>query len=272
MEPVLWAASLLAEALVLFRLLREGLLGKYPLFAAFLTVDLICSLVAMHFDIKTPGYAEAFRAGTLILFVFRLGMAAELYERICEHFPGIGAFRIGMAVALILLAALAAVSTFRPNLAGLWAFPLAAMVVAQRYQSEIMAGALLLTWIFLRFVLSIRQPFRPNVLTHWTITTFYFAASGAANLAVLLTAGGKLVYPISCAMLAAQSACFVAWFRLMRRAGEKMPAFARLSLDQVQAVEAYNRQLLATVTSLPGEISVRQAENRDTPRRRARTR
>ncbi len=271
-EPVLWAASLLAEALVVFRLIREGLLGKYPLFAAFVSADLICSLVAMQFDIRSPGYAEVFRICTLILFVFRLGVAAELYERICEHFPGIGAFRIGMAVALILVAMMAAVSTFRPNLAGLWAFPLAVMVVAQRYQSEIMAGALLLTWMFLRFVLSIRQPFRPNVLTHWTITTFYFAASGAANLAVLLTAGGKLVYPVNCAMLAAQSACFVAWFRRMRRAGEEVPIFQRLSLDQVRAVEEYNRELLETIRSLPGEISVRQAENRDTPRRRARVR
>ena len=226
----------------------------------------------MQFDIKSSGYAEAFRVCTLILFVFQLGVAAELYARICEHYPGIGAFRIGMAVALVLVAALAAVSTFRPKLTGLWAFPLAAIVVAQRFQSEIFAGAFVLTWIFLRFVLSIRQPFRPNVLTHWSITTVYFGASGAVNLAVLLTAGGKLVYAVSCAMLAAQLACFVAWFRWMRRAGEEMPVFPRLSLDQVRVVEEYNRELLETVTSLPGEISVRQAENRDTPRHRARIR
>ncbi|MGB6943016.1 MAG: hypothetical protein WBE37_11515 [Bryobacteraceae bacterium] len=270
-EPILWAASLLAEGLVVFRLIREGLLGKYPLFTAFLTVDLICSLVAMQFDIKSPGYAQVFRVCTRILFVFRLGVAAELYERICEHFPGIGVFRIGMAVALITVAALAAVSTFRPNLAGRWA-PLTSMVVVQRFQSEIFAGTLVLTWIFLRFVLSIHQPFRQNVLTHWSTVTIYFAASGTAHLAALLTAGGKWVYPINCAMLAAQSACFVAWFLWMRRAGEEMPAFRRLSLDQVRAVEEYNRELLETVTSLPDEISVRQAENRGTPRHRARIR
>ena len=36
--------------------------------------------------------------------IFRLGVAAELYERICEHFPGIGRFRAGMAAVLVLLA------------------------------------------------------------------------------------------------------------------------------------------------------------------------
>jgi hypothetical protein len=267
-EPILWAASLLAEALVVWRLIREGLLGKYPLFAAFLTVEVICSLVAMQFDIKSLAYAEVFRVCTLILFVFRLGFAAELYERICEHFPGIGVFRIAMAVALMLLAALVAVSTFRPNLAGRWA-PLTNVVVVQRFQSEIFAGALVLTWVFLRFVLSIHQPFRPNVWTHWSIATIYFAASGTAHLAVLLTAGGKLVYPINCAMFAVDLTCFSAWFRLMRRSGEELPAFQRLSPSQVQAVEEYNRELLETVRSLPGEISVRQAENRGTPSHRA---
>jgi len=33
-----------------------------------------------------------FRICTMIIFVFRLGVAAELYEHICEHFPGIGDF------------------------------------------------------------------------------------------------------------------------------------------------------------------------------------
>src|SRR6202034_1513519 len=82
-ERVLWIASLLAEALVVVRLLHDGLIRKYPFFAAFLTAEVICSLVAMQSGIKTRGYAEVFRICTLILSVFRLGVAAELYQRIC---------------------------------------------------------------------------------------------------------------------------------------------------------------------------------------------
>ena len=271
-ERVLWIASLLAEALVVFRLLHDGLIRRYPFFAAFLTAEIICSLVAMQSGIKTRGYAEVFRVCTLILSIFRLGVAAELYQRICDHFPGIGVFRVGLATVLVVLAALVTVFTVQPNLVDQWAFPQTIVLVVQRYQSEIFAGAFLLTWIFLRFVLSIRQPFRPNVLTHWTIATVYFGASGAAYLAILLTGGGTLVFPINSAMLAVNLGCFIAWFRLMRRSGEELPAFQRLSSDEIQAVERYNRALLETVTSLPGEISARQAENRDIPLHRARQR
>jgi hypothetical protein len=268
-QRALWAASVLAEVLVVARLVREGLLRRYPFFAAFLVADIICSLALMHTNVRSRGYAEAFHTCTLIMVGFRLGVAAELYERICEHFPGIGVFRVGMAAVLILVAALLTVSTFRPDLVKQWAFPQTLMVVVLRFQNEIFAGALVLTWVFLRFVLSIRQPFRRNVLTHWSIATIYFGAGGTAYLVDLFNGLGKGVYPINCAMLATQLACFIAWFRCMRRSGENLPAFRRLSPDQVQAVEQYNSALLETVRSLPGEISARQAENRDIPLHRA---
>ena len=185
-ERALWMAAVLAEALVLVRLFREGLVRRYPFFTAFLVALVIGSVVLMQTDIKSRGYAQAYRICELILFVFRLGVAAELYEQICKHFPGIGVFRAGMAGVLILLAGLLAVFTFRPNLVHQWAFPQTIVMVILRFQGEIFSGAFLLTWIFLRFVLSIRQPFRPNVLTHWTIATIYFGASGAAYLAALL--------------------------------------------------------------------------------------
>jgi len=175
-----------------------------------------------------------------------------------------------MAAILVLLAAFVVIFSVRPNLVDQWAFPQTFTLVVQRFQGEIFAAAFLLTWVFLRFVLSIRQPFQPNVLNHWRIATIYFGVSGAAYLAGLLTGGGKAVYPINCAMLAAQFACFIAWFRLMRRSGEQAPAFPRLSPDQVQTVEQYNRELLRTVRSLPGEISGRPTENQHIPLHRAR--
>jgi hypothetical protein len=263
-QRVLWAAALLAEALLAVRLFRERLLRSYPLFAAFLAVDVVNSVVLFQIDFRSRGYAEAFRICTMIGFVFRLGVAAELYERICEHFPGIGRFRVGLVAVLVSLAALLAVFAFRPNLIGQWAFPRTVVVVIQRFQDEICAAVFLLIWIFLRFVLSIRQPFQRNVLNHWRIATIYFGVSGAGYLAILLTGHAKAVLSINSAMLAVQLGCFVAWFLLMRRSGEEFPAFRRLSGDQIQTVEQYNRELLRTVRSLPGEISARREEIRDT--------
>ena len=271
-QRLLWEACLLAEALVIFRLVRERLVNRYPLFASFLLTDIVCSIVLLQVDFKSRQYSDAYRTCTLLMTIFRLGLAAELYERICEHFPGIGKFRIGMAAVLVLLAALLTVFTFQPNLVDQWVLPRTIALVIERFQSEILAGALVLTWLFLRFVLSIRQPFQPNVMNHWRIAAVYFGVSGLADLAVLLTGRKVAIVPINSVMLAAQLLCFVAWFRLLRASGEEPPPFRRLSPDQVKAVERYNRDLLETVRALPGEISARQEENRGTPLRRSRPR
>lgn len=263
----LWIGATCAEVLLLIGLCRQRLLGRYPLFALFLATESVSGAILMHLNVGSAAYAHAFRICTLLLAMVRIGVAAELYERICEHFPGIGLFRGGMAAAFILLAALVAASNFRPDLARLGRLPVALVEEVMRFQGEIFAGAFILTWIFLRG-LSIKQPFRPNVLTHWRIATVYFAISGAAHFTTFAF-GKHTVYPVNCAMLAGQMACFLAWLRYMRRSGEQLPAFRRLSLEQVQAVEDYNRELLRTVTSLPGQISGRQAEGPNTPAHRA---
>lgn len=271
-QRILWIAYVFAEVLVAFRLLREGLLRKYPFFVAFLLAEPIGSLFMLRTNVRSLAYTEAFRIFTLVMTVFRLGVAGELYERICEHFPGIGRFRVGLAAALVLIAGLATVFTFRPDLVDNWALPQTVVEAIHRFQSEILAGALLLTWIFLRYVLSIRQPFQPNVMNHWRIATTYFGVGGAAYLVILLTQRPMVILTSNIVMLSVQIACFFAWFRTMRRSGEELPAFHRLSPAQVQAVEQYNQELLQTVTSLPGEVSARQAENRDIPLHRARLR
>lgn len=269
-QRVLWVAEVLAEALIVIRFLREGLFRGYPFFVTYLTVEVIASIALMQIDLKSRSYAEAYRACELILTVFRLGVAIELYQTICQHFPGIGKFRTVMAAVLVFLAALFAFLSFQPSIAGQWAFPQTVTIVVLRFEAEILGVALILTWLFLRYVLSIRQPFRPNVLTHWTIATIYFGSTALGYLIALFSGAGKVVYPINCAMLVVQIACFFAWFILMRRSGEELPAFPRLSPDQVQAVENYQRELLRTVRSLPGQISARQAEDRDIPLHRAR--
>jgi hypothetical protein len=267
LERCLWIGATSAEVLVLIGLFRQRLLRRYPFFATFLVTEAVCSLFLMQLGRSSPAYPHAFHTCTVLMAVVRIGVAAELYERICEHFPGIGLFRVAMAGAFILLAAFMAASNFRPDLASLARLPVAGVEQVMRFQGEIFAGALMLTWVFLR-LLSIRQPFRPNIVVHWKITTIYFAVSGIADL-VVMSESNRSLYPISCAMLAGQMACFLAWFRHLRRSGEQLPAFPRLSLEQVQAVEDYNRELLRTVTSLPAQISARQVENPDTPARRA---
>lgn len=261
LERVLWAASIVIEALVAIRFVYTRLVKMYPFFVTFLVIEVITNVIGWRADITSRGYAETYRNCELILTVFRIGAVVELYERICNHFPGIGSFRGFLASILILLAATAAVFTMRPDITQQWAFPQTIANVILRYEGEVLAGTLFLTWIFLRFVLSIRQPFRPNVLTHWTISTIYFGAIGVAFLAILITGGGNMVYPINCLMQAGQIACFIAWFCLMRPSGEELPAFPRFPPGQAEAIQNYARELMSAVKSLPSQISARQGQN-----------
>ena len=155
--------------------------------------------MAMQIKVHSHAYAEAYRTFNLIIPVFRLGVAAELYERICEHFPGIGKFRAGLAILLVLIAAVVAVTSFRPDLGAQWVFPQTVVTVIRRFQGEIFATVFLFAWVFFRYVLSIQQPFRPNVLNHWRIATVYFGVSGANALAILIAGRGPVVYPINSA-------------------------------------------------------------------------
>ena len=260
-EQGLWVASILAQALLLLHLLRQGLIRRYPFFALYLTVESVCGAMAMQIAFHSHAYAEAFRTYNLIIPVFRAGVAAELYERICEHFPGIGKFRFGLASLLVVMAAVVALTVLRPELAAQWIFPQTLPHIVRRFQGELFAGVFLFTWIFFRYVLNLQQPFRPNVLNHWRIATIYFGVSGMQALAILVAGGGSAVHPINSAMLAADIGCCIVWIRLMQRSGEELPWFRRLSPSEIGAVEWHHQELLETVTSLPREISDRLTEN-----------
>jgi hypothetical protein len=256
-QQVLWAVSLIAQIVLLARLFQQRLIRRYPFFAIYLLVETILGLMAMQITVYSRAYAEAYRTYNLVIPIFRLGVAAELYERIFEHFPGVGRFRIGLATFLVLIGALFSVGIFRPDLAAQWVLPQTVVTVIRRFEGEILATVFLLTWIFFRYMLNIRQPFRNNVLNHWKIATVYFGVSGANALAILLVGRGPIVYPINSAMLAADIGCFIAWIRLMRRSGEQLPPFQRLSRSEIEAVERHSQDLLGTAMSLPRQVSGR---------------
>jgi len=260
-ERVIWALSLVAESLLILRLFSQRLVVRYPFFTAYLGMELLAGFVLIRLGVHDRAYAGRFSAYTFTLLIIRVGVAVELFERICEHFPGIGKFRFGLAGILVLISTVGAISILRPDLAAQWMFPHTYAMVARRFQGEIFAAAFLFMWIFFRYGLSVQQPFRPNVLNHWRIATIYFGISGAASLALLASGGGSAVHPINSIMLAADTVCFLSWIRLMRRAGEQRPPFARLSPSEIEAVERQHEDLLGTLTSLPGQISGRITEN-----------
>jgi len=257
---------LAVEVLLVLRLLHQRLLRQYPFFTLYLVNEITWGVVAIQVQFLSPAYAETFRRYVILTAILRIAVAWELYARICEHFPGIGRFRFVLGGLLILIAAIVSAGSFKSSLTNQWAL----LTVINRFQGEIFAALFLFAWVFFRYVLSIDQPFRPNVLNHWRIATLYFGISGMHALAILIAGRGPSTRPINCAMLAADIGCFVAWIRLMRRSGEELPWFYRLSPAEIEAVRRQNDELLDTLTSLPREISARVTENLSIPSHRAR--
>ena len=152
---MLWAASLLAVAFLIFHLFSQCLVRRYPFFTAYLLAELMAGTMLIHMGVHGREYAKAFRISIFLTAVLRLGVAAELYERICQHFPGIGTFRFALA------------SVSRSSCSGRRRYSLQSRSgssmgipsdrrcrLSARFQGEILAALFLLTWIFFRYEVS----------------------------------------------------------------------------------------------------------------------
>jgi hypothetical protein len=136
------------------------LVRRYPLFVSYLALDVIAGALLIQLDYHSPAYAFGFRVYQIALVVLRLGAAAELYERISEHFLGIGRFRFYLAAVLTIMAALISIATFRPDIGSQLGFPQTNVILLQRFETTAMCLVLLLTRFTLLKFLNIRPPFQ----------------------------------------------------------------------------------------------------------------
>jgi hypothetical protein len=223
LQRALWVAYLAAEVLLVGVICYRRLLRRYQLFVSYIALDAIGGVLLIQLDFHSPAYAYGFRIYQISMLVLRLGAAAELYERISEHFLGIGRFRFYLAGVLTILAALIAIATFRPDLNAQLGFPQTGVILLQRFETTALCLILLLTRFTLLKFLNIRPPIRSNVLNHWSILTLYFGISALASAATVLVGGGRAILPVNLTMLAADLTCFLIWIRTFQRGGETIP-------------------------------------------------
>jgi hypothetical protein len=262
-ERALWVVSLVVQALVLVRLQREGLLRRYGFFAAYLAIETASSLALIQIDLKSHLYAQCFRLFTGIFILLRVGAACELWVRICEQFPGIGSYKLMLGGLFLAIGLAGTFCIYRPNLCEQWGFPQTLALVLKQYEGETFASIFLLMWFFVRFVLDNQRPFRPNVIWHWKLLSAYFSVGAMGSVAVLMTGGGDAVFPINCGMLGLDLIFLFTWMRVMRRQGEELPWFERLSKEEILEARSRREELLDLVKSLPVEISKSLKEHRD---------
>jgi hypothetical protein len=252
----LWGVLLVAQAVLIFRLFRERLVHRYPVFTIYLILDLIIDAVLFLATAPTLNYVRLYRASLVIGAILHVGVVCELYNLICDHFPGIGAFRLRVAGTGILIAAVLAFATI-PRIAARWGYPQqAAFLSMKQYESEMIALLLAGIWLFFH-LLRVTPLYRRNLLIHWRLVTLYFAVSCASTLAILWTGFGETVHPINTAMLVADLGLVIAWTTLLEARGEELPALPRLSRTEVDALEQKDAELTRFITQLPRYIAMR---------------
>ncbi len=243
LQRALWVASIAAQVLLVGAVCHRRLVRRYPLFVSYLALDAIGGALLIQLDYHSPAYAYGFRIYQIAMMVLRLGAAAELYERISEHFLGIGRFRFYLAAVLTIMATLISIATFRPDISAQLGFPQTSVILLQRFETTALCFVLLLTrFILLRF-LNIRPRMRPNVLAHWTLLTLYFGISAVSSAATILIGGGRSILPVNIAMLACDVVCLCTWIAEFRKTGEAVPRFVPISAAEL----AYHRAVTDAV-------------------------
>jgi hypothetical protein len=250
LQRALWVACITAEVLLVGAVCYRRLVRRYPLFVSYLALDAIGGALLIQLDYHSPAYAYGFRIYQIALVVLRLGAAAELYERISEHFLGIGRFRFYLAAVLTIMAALISIATFRPDISSQLGFPQTGVILLQRFETTALCLVLLLTRFTLLKFLNIRPPIRSNVLTHWTLLTLYFGISALSSAATILIGGGRSILPVNLAMLACDLVCLCIWIAEFRKTGETVPEVAPISAEERAYHQAARDAVLEEVDRL----------------------
>ena len=244
---MLWVLCLGAQTLLIGAILQRKLLRAYPFFVSFLLVDLGCSLVLIRIPYISLAYAAAFRVCQIFAAVLQLGMAGELFQRLCWHFRefrGFGRFRFFMAAALLALTGFFFLAVFPAVPAS---YPHLVMVWFERWETAVLAITLALSWWLLTRFLGLRSQLRSNALAHGVILTTYYAISAVSYALLLIFPGSPTGQAVNVGMLIGILGCFAAWIVYLRRDGEDLAPEPPVSPEALAYSRFWRRRILEHV-------------------------
>lgn len=255
-QKAFWVAMLAAQVLLIAALISRGFVRRVPFFTIYLAWEVISGIVLIQIDYRTIAYAEAFKIYAAVVFVLLLGVAAELFEWVCRYFRGIGSFRFLIAGTGLSLSSFFAISTFRPDVGRLMHFPHGLAEVMARWESEILAGLFVFTWLFFRITVAHEPRFESALRRHWAIFTAYLLISSSARLGAILTGGNaETMEPINTAMLAGDLVCVFLWIKSMKPAAvESLPV---VSIEEMNLASQRGQELLSTARHVAEQIRKR---------------
>ncbi|HEY6390545.1 MAG TPA: hypothetical protein VIX89_04675 [Bryobacteraceae bacterium] len=236
-EQAVWHVTPIAQLAVIGTLVVRKIIWEFKIFALYLTVDILRSIVLWWLggDTSTPAYRIAWVATEPVYLCLQVFVVLEFYWLLYRAYPGIQAFgRVLLAVAVALALAVT-FGTLQFDVGRIvWKVPdMQRLFIAKRLVSSLMGVLMFTTIAFFP-----RAPSARNILWHgWLLTVFFIAAAGGffgINYGIANQWAGAL-------FMTAQLGCFVLWSLKFRSRYEKAPA---PSPEEVARAERWNKDFL----------------------------
>lgn len=211
--------SIVAESILLARLVRFDLHRKYRWFTAYIATDISCSLAMMWLtpDPRTNAYALAWFWTQPVLLALQLAVSVELYRMIADHYRNFDRMRPRLfwtcLTGAVLVSALSLLIYLRHVV---WTQPiLTSNLLAKRSVTFALGGFVVATASFVRLF---PVPIRSNVTAHRRIATVYFLANAGYYFA--MGVGLMRIHAAGIALMVITGCCFAAWAALLKLGGE----------------------------------------------------
>jgi hypothetical protein len=245
LERFVYFAGPIAAGLLLARLWRENLLGRYRCFGFYLLWLLVEVFVALGVDRRSGSYFPIYAGFETITWIAQFLVILELFSLVVNQYPGIARtgrkfiwFAFGLAVAASLV--LSAVQQGPAD----QQFP-----ILQQYLlvSRVVAFTLLIfLLLILAFLFYFPVQLSRNVVFYTVGYSIYFGARALTRLAGILLGPDQLLI-LSIISMCVVLACLTFWILFLNRAGEHTavsvahqwtPDQARVLVDHLDSINA----------------------------------
>jgi len=248
-EQFLWWASIVAESILLAKLVRFNLYRKYIWFTAYIASDIVCSLAMMWLtpDPRSKVYAMTWFWTQPVLLALQLAFAIELYRLIADHYCNFERMRPHLFWTCLISAAAISVLSLSIDLRHtVWDHPiLAVSFLVKRSVTFALGGFVIATWSFVRWF---PIPIRPNVTIHKRVATVYFLANAANYFAIGV--GLMKIHAAGIALMVITGGCFAAWAILLKPVGEDVDKPPAPTEEQIESHLQRGQELLDRVREI----------------------
>lgn len=242
-EKLLWWASIVAESILLGRLVRFSLHKRYPWLTAYIATDIACSLGMMWLtpDPNSNAYALAWFSTEPVLLALQLAVSIELYRLIADHYRNFSRMRARLFWTCLISAAVISAASLGFDLRHVaWTHPiLKSMFLLKRSVTFALGGFVVATSSFVRLF---QIPIRSNVTAHRRVATVYFLANAGYYFA--MGVGLVRIHAAGIALMLITGCCFVAWAVLLKPEGEDVHEPPAPTAAEIDAHKRRGEELL----------------------------